>query len=144
MHVLHSEISFVSLQIAVHNYWRNDAWEWLVGQRRSHRQWRTQMKIELGTSILSLPRDGLIALRDAQGTRVTCVGGALWITEDHRDSDVILEAGEAFTIDRSGLTLVMALHPASLRLSEHRESRAARFAGWFSRLRPASGQVAVC
>jgi hypothetical protein len=102
------------------------------------------MKIELGTSILSLPRDGLVAVRDAKGTRVTCVSGALWITEDHRESDVILEAGEAFTIDRSGLTLIMALQPASLRLSQHRESLAARLAGRFSRLWPASDQAAVC
>jgi hypothetical protein len=97
-----------------------------------------QMKIELGTSTLSLPRDGLIALRDAQGTRVTCVGGALWITEDHRESDVILEAGEAFTIGSDWL--VMALHCAT----RQPKSLAARFAGWFSRLRPASGQVAAC
>ena len=34
------------------------------------------MKIELNTPTLALPRDGLIALRDAEGTRVTTLAGS--------------------------------------------------------------------
>jgi hypothetical protein len=101
------------------------------------------MKIELSTSTLALPRDGLIALRDAEGTRVTSLKGALWITQHHQEGDVILERGQSFTIDRPGLTLVMALTPASLRLFEQRESLAARIGGWVSRLWP-SNRPAVC
>ena len=67
------------------------------------------MNIELANSTLSLQRDGLVALRDAEGTRVTCVSGALWITEDDRERDVVLEEGQAFTLGRPGLTLIMAL-----------------------------------
>jgi hypothetical protein len=55
---------------------------------------RTGMKIELTTPILALPRDGLIALRDAEGTRVTTLKGALWITQDSQQGDVILEEGQ--------------------------------------------------
>lgn len=102
------------------------------------------MKIDLTTPSLALPRDGLIALRDARGTRVTSLAGALWITQAHQEGDVILERGQSFTVDRPGLTLVMALTPASLRLLEHRETRAARIAGWFSRLWPAGNRPAVC
>ncbi len=94
------------------------------------------MNIELDTSTLSLPRDGLVAVRDAEGTRVTCISGALWITEDAREGDVILEAGEAFTIDRPGLTLIMGLLPATLRLAEARKGAARRVAGWLSRVLP--------
>ncbi len=101
------------------------------------------MKIELNTPTLALPRDGLIALRDAEGTRVTTLRGALWITQDSHQSDVILEEGQSFTVDRAGLTLVMALTPASLRLFEHRESLAARVGAWFSRLLPGN-RPAVC
>ena len=60
------------------------------------------MKIELNTPTLALPRDGLIALRDAEGTRVTTLRGALWITQDSHQSDVILEQGQSFTVDRAG------------------------------------------
>ena len=100
------------------------------------------MDIELANSTLSLPRDGLVALRDAEGTRVTCVSGALWITEEDRERDVILEAGQTFTIGRPGPTLVMALSPASLRLAERRESLVTRIGGWLARVVPA-GWAAV-
>lgn len=106
------------------------------------------MKIELTTPTLTLPRDGLIALRDAIGTRVTSLEGALWITQDHQEGDVILERGQSFTVDRPGLTLVMALTPASLRLLEPSETLAARIGVWFSRrfsrLGPAGNRPAVC
>jgi hypothetical protein len=101
------------------------------------------MNIELDTSTLSLPRDGLVAVRDAEGTRVTCVSGALWITEDHREGDVILEAGQAFTIGRPGLTLIMALSAASLQFAERRESLATRVGGWLTRVLPMA-KPAVC
>lgn len=92
------------------------------------------MNIDLQTSTLTLARDGLIALREAAGTRVSCETGALWITEDHERGDVILEAGQSCTIDRTGLTLIMALEPASLRLQERRDTLAARIGAWFARL----------
>jgi hypothetical protein len=96
------------------------------------------MNIELDTSTLSLPRDGLVALHDAEGTRVTCISGALWITEDAREGDVILQPGEAFTIDRQGLTLIMGLSPASLHLSEAPRTGAKRIGGWLHRVLPAT------
>ena len=102
------------------------------------------MKIELGTSTLALPRDGLIALRNAEGTCVTSLKGALWITQDDEQGDVILEGGQTFTVDRPGLTLVMALTPASLRLVEHHESLVARIGAWFSRAWPGANRPAVC
>lgn len=102
------------------------------------------MNIELDVSTLSLPRDGLIALRDAQGTRVICETGVLWITEDHEQGDVLLEPGQSFTISRPGLTLIMALEPASLRLRERREPVAARLAAWLSQLLPLGGRPAPC
>ena len=96
------------------------------------------MDIDLDMSTLSLPRDGLVALRDAEGTRVTCISGALWITEDAREGDVILQPEQAFTIDRRGLTLIMALTPASLHLSGTPKTAAKRMGGWLSRVLPTS------
>jgi len=101
------------------------------------------MNIELDNSTLALPRDGLIALRDAEGTRVTCLTGALWITEDHEHSDIILEAGESVSLRRPGLTLVMALQPASLRLSEQRETLVERVTTRLSRWLPTGARPAL-
>ena len=94
------------------------------------------MNVALDASTLSLSRDGLIAVRDAKGSRVRCLSGSLWITEDHSDRDIIVGPGESFTLRRDGLTLIMALHPASLQLSERRSSFADRLSAWLSRLLP--------
>ncbi len=45
----------------------------------------------------------------AVGRRLECLTGVLWITQDGDHRDVILEAGEAFTFDRSGDALISAL-----------------------------------
>ena len=94
------------------------------------------MNIALDASSLTLRRDGLLALRDGQGTRVRCLSGSLWITEDHSNRDTVLAAGESFTVRRAGLTLIMALQPATLELSERRCSGTARLGAWLSRLLP--------
>jgi hypothetical protein len=94
------------------------------------------MNIALDASTLSLRRDGLLALRDGQGARVRCLSGNLWITEDHSSSDTILAPGESFTIRRAGLTLIMALQPATLQLCEPRASALAKLGAWLSRALP--------
>jgi len=76
------------------------------------------VKIALDGSTLSLSRDGVLAIRDAEGARVRCISGALWITEDSCIADTILLPGDSITLQRPGLTLIMALEGASLRLYE--------------------------
>ena len=83
------------------------------------------MNIALDSSILHLERDGLIAVRDGRGTRVTCVSGTLWITQDHDTHDNIIGSGESLTIDYTGLTLLTALEPTELQLAEPSED-----SGW--------------
>jgi hypothetical protein len=92
------------------------------------------MNIALDASTLSLARDGLIAVRDGKGTRVRCISGNVWITEDHSSRDTIVGPGESFTIRRAGLTLIMALQPATLQLCEPRGSLGERVSGWLARL----------
>ena len=78
------------------------------------------MRLLLGQSKLGLEIDQLIAARDAKGVRVACLSGALWITQERSTADVILEAGQCTVIDSPGLTLVMALRPSTLRVTEPR------------------------
>jgi hypothetical protein len=92
------------------------------------------MNIALDASTLSLARDGLIAVRDGQGARIRCVSGHLWITEDRSQRDTIIGPNETFTIGHPGLTLVMAVEPASLQLSEPRLSLGKRLAAWAGRV----------
>jgi hypothetical protein len=129
-HALHSEISFVPWLQHRDNARTNDRTECLAGQER------TAMKLELGQSKLRLGREQLIAVRDGVGVRVTCVAGAVWITEEQAGKDVILDAGESHTITHPGLTLVMALRAASLCMHEPRVSLWTRLASWLERLVP--------
>ncbi len=50
-----------------------------------------------------------IRLEDGVGTEITSVNGTVWITQEGDPRDVILSSGQSFTIDRDGLTLVVAL-----------------------------------
>jgi hypothetical protein len=76
------------------------------------------MNIELQASNLSLARDGMIAVRDARGVRITCLTGVLWITRDNYAKDFIVGPGESHVIDYPGLTLVTALEPTTLSMRE--------------------------
>lgn len=83
------------------------------------------MQIEFGRSTLSLARDGLLALRDAQGTQILCHDGALWVTQEGDIRDVIVGPGEALTIREPGLTVVSAVNPSTLTLIERTQAGAA-------------------
>ena len=76
------------------------------------------MKIDFGPSSFNLQRDGVVLLHEARGASVVCVSGALWLTQEGRDEDVILQPGESLRITRDGLTLVTAMRSSELRVVE--------------------------
>lgn len=71
---------------------------------------------------IHLQRGGLVRLGDAQGTLVRCRSGAVWVTLERDDRDILLEPGQEFVIDRAGLSLVCAIAgPAEVAI-RHRDS----------------------
>lgn len=52
----------------------------------------------------------------ARGTRVDCLEGTLWITQDGDIRDIVLPAGSAFVIDRDTRVLVSAIDAARFAL----------------------------
>lgn len=59
---------------------------------------------------ITLVRRGtLLRLRAVPGQRIGCLRGHLWITQQVDIRDRVLSAGEAFTLDRTGVVLVNAL-----------------------------------
>jgi len=78
------------------------------------------MKIDFGPSSFSLPRDGVVHLEDAEGASVICLSGALWLTQEGREDDVILHPGESLRVANDGLTLITALRGGELRITEAR------------------------
>jgi len=50
----------------------------------------------------------LLDINDGQGFTVECLEGAVWITQSNDPRDIVLTAGESFTLDKPGLALVCA------------------------------------
>lgn len=70
------------------------------------------MRICTDASRLALTAGQTATLRDAQGTRIECLSGSLWITQEHDVRDVVLGPGEDLRLDRPGATLVHAFVPS--------------------------------
>jgi hypothetical protein len=76
------------------------------------------MQLEMAMNLVSKPAATRLAhrkilnLHDREGDRVECLDGSVWITQDSDPRDVVLDAGEGFTLDRRGTTLVYALADA--------------------------------
>jgi hypothetical protein len=99
------------------------------------------MDISLKNTRLSLPKDGLIALREAHRARITCLDGSLWITQECSIKDEVLGPGQTLWLRDDGLTIVTALTPSALILSEDRGFATAiratlpeRLATWLQKL----------
>lgn len=52
---------------------------------------------------------GMLKLSDRIGDRVDCLDGSVWITQEGDPRDVVLDAGQSFTLDRGGTVIVCAL-----------------------------------
>lgn len=76
------------------------------------------MELNIRNSRLSVAHEGLIAFRDAQGTRLTAHSGAFWITNEGNSKDHILGPGQSMVIDAGGLTVITALHAGDITVLE--------------------------
>ncbi len=55
------------------------------------------------TKVWDLAPGELVQLDGARGTTLRVTRGTLWITQERDTRDIVLSAGDAFTIDRGGL-----------------------------------------
>src|SRR5437899_12908166 len=60
------------------------------------------------TKVWDLAPDELVRLDGARGMTLRVTRGVVWVTLENDTRDVVLAAGDVFTIDRGGLTLVEA------------------------------------
>jgi hypothetical protein len=103
---------------------------------------------------LTLARDGLLALRDAAGTRLVARSGSFWVTQEGCARDDVLNPGDCLVLRAPGLTVVTAVRAGELdvrspgRQAAHaaqprRKTLAQRALGWLARLQRlwASGRV---
>lgn len=71
------------------------------------------MRIHSDDLKMELPRGGAFVVSDAQGMRLTCLGGVLWITQHHDGNDLILEPAQSATIRGKGAVVIQACAGAS-------------------------------
>jgi hypothetical protein len=101
------------------------------------------------TKVWELAGGELIGLDGGRGTTLRVTRGMLWLTFERDTRDVVLSAGDVFTIDRGGLTLieaqgsatvcVMAHHVEELRFRKGQPTLWARLRRWLE----ASGVASI-
>jgi len=67
------------------------------------------MNLDLERPTLSLDAGQVVALDDAEGSRISTRLGTVWVTFEGSIKDVILGPGESIIVARNGRTLVQAL-----------------------------------
>ncbi len=75
------------------------------------------MNLELNQDELCLKPKQLVKVRGGAGHVIVCHSGSLWLTQDRDRRDIVLGAGESFTLDRDGLALVQALEQSAISIA---------------------------
>jgi len=88
------------------------------------------MKLLVNNSALLLNRWDTIELVDAAGATAALDQGCVWITMDGDRRDIVLCAGESWTVERNGRTLVQAEAPTTLRITGPVTDRGPAADGW--------------
>jgi hypothetical protein len=79
---------------------------------------------------MEIKAQGLMTIRDQEGSEVFCLEGVVWITQTDDCRDIVVYAGESFTLDRPGVALVEApAGPATIALRAATFDRARQMQG---------------
>ena len=71
------------------------------------------MKLELKNGAVQLGPHQTLQVVDGAGSTVTAVQGAVWITEENRPNDIVLESGKSYRLRERGVALVNSLGGAA-------------------------------
>ena len=72
------------------------------------------MRIELNQNTLCVKRNQVVKVRGGIGHSVVCESGSIWVTQDGDLRDIVLHAGDAFTLDRAGPALLQAFEQGTV------------------------------
>ena len=72
------------------------------------------MRIELKTGALQLKRGQTLRVVDGVGSTVCARHAPVWITEENRPRDIVLEPGSCYRLRERGVAVIEALGEASV------------------------------
>jgi hypothetical protein len=72
------------------------------------------MRIELKTGALQMSRGQTLKVVDGAGSTVCATHAAVWITEENRPRDIVLEPGRCYRLSNRGVAVIEALGEASV------------------------------
>jgi len=75
-------------------------------------QMEMKMLAPLELEPIALAARSVHRIDNGKGTKVTCVTGVVWVTQEHDARDIILSAGQSAVLDRRGLAVVFAFKDA--------------------------------
>lgn len=68
----------------------------------------------MNNRLLNLAKGDLLELADARGTTLRVTRGTLWVTQERDLRDIVLGAGDTWTVERHGLTVGEAQRDAAV------------------------------
>jgi Protein of unknown function (DUF2917) len=72
------------------------------------------MRIELKTGALQLQRGQTLKVVDGAGATICAARAAVWITEENRPRDIVVEPGGCYRLSERGVAVIEALGEASV------------------------------
>jgi hypothetical protein len=75
------------------------------------------MRIELTNGALALRRGQTLKVVDGAGSTVCASHAPLWITEENRPRDIVVEPGACYRLAARGVAVIEALGEASVSLA---------------------------
>jgi DUF2917 family protein len=72
------------------------------------------MRIELNTGALQLERGQTLRVVDGAGRTICADGAPVWITEENRPTDIVVEPGGCYRLASRGIAVIEALGSASV------------------------------
>ena len=72
------------------------------------------MRIELRSGALQLSRGQTLKVMDGAGSTICTAHAAVWITEENRPRDIVLEPGSCYRLAARGVAVIEALGEASV------------------------------
>jgi hypothetical protein len=98
------------------------------------------MEKAMNNRLLALSHGDVVELPDARGTTLRIGRGSVWLTQERDARDVVLMAGDTWTVERDGLTVAEARGETALaiagaqgngaRLRKRRARWSERIAAW--------------